>query len=54
METVRQLVERLHVNYAQVVNCKDKTFRGVIACQNLWVKKYQYDDMENLVYIWVF
>lgn len=54
METVRQLVERLHPDYAQVVNCIDKTFRGVVACQNLLVKEYEYDKTENLVYIWTF
>lgn len=53
METVKELVERLHVKYAQIVNCADKTWKGVVACQNLWVRDYQYDNLENLVYIWV-
>lgn len=54
METVRELVCRLRADYAQVVNCADNTFRGVVACQNLWVSHYQYDKTENSVYIWVF
>lgn len=54
METVRELVERLHAKYAQICNIPNKTALGVIACQNLWVEDYEYDKDEKAVYIWIY
>ena len=51
--TVRVLVEDLGVDYAQVVNCEDSTFRGVVMNQDKLVKKYKYEECDNSVYIWI-
>lgn len=53
METVYNLVTRLNAKYIQVVNCIDSTWRGVVMCQNQLVNKYQYDESESILYIWI-
>lgn len=51
--TVRQLIEKYHIKYAQICNCEDVTFRGVIIHQNVLVKDFVYDKEDNDIYIWI-
>lgn len=53
MITVKQLVENLGVDYAQICNIADTTFRGVVCNQNALVERYEYDEVDNAVYIWI-
>lgn len=53
MKTVKQLIEELGVEYAQICNIEDNTFKGIACHQDALVSKYQYDNIDNAVYIWI-